>query len=139
MSREQAKREEFDEVRAALEGRRITTVAYGNLTFPNGTPPRSDYGEWNHAQMGVELSTDRGPNSLRCTDTFWPYGIEATSAPMSEFTGNRWERSDASRSPRGLVVPVRLRRDFDAGAVWSIAGVPQPPDLRSPASSPGRT
>lgn len=132
-------------------------------------PAPWDYGNWHHAVMGVELSTDLGPVTVTWTDTFYPYGVEVLDEPIEHHltagdegpervgpddAGLRawtpclgspiqnaeccWERlrigparrtdGSVASSAYTIDVPVAVRLDFPATAVWFVAGMPQPPD-----------
>lgn len=45
-------------------------------------PARWDYGDWHHAVIGVQLSTDAGPVTLMWSNTFHPYGVEVFDDPI---------------------------------------------------------
>ena len=156
----------FDQTVADLVGRRISSVVYWDLPPFDDEPSDWDYGTWHHVVMGIELETDRGPVSLRWTDTFWPYGIEAFFTPMPELlrdgctkrdvtaaerldialggpiraASTHWERFNLENPWPGqeatFDVPLGIRLDFDSGSVWVIIGIPQPPDM-SDVFTPG--
>jgi hypothetical protein len=46
-----------------------------------------DYGDWHHAVMGVQLTTDLGPATVTWTNTFFPYGIEVFHEPITDHLG----------------------------------------------------
>lgn len=65
-----------------LVGRRITAVDYWDIHQFGPESARWDYGDWHHAVMGVQLSTDAGPVTVTWTNTFHPYGVEVFDAPI---------------------------------------------------------
>jgi hypothetical protein len=66
----------------ALEGLRIHAVDYWDIHNYGPEPARWDYGDWHHAVMGVQLSTDAGPVTVTWTSTFYPYGVEVFAEPI---------------------------------------------------------
>jgi hypothetical protein len=72
----------FDRKVHALEGVRIHAVDYWDIHNYGAEPARWDYGDWHHAVMGVELSTDAGPVTVTWTSTFYPYGVEVFAEPI---------------------------------------------------------
>jgi hypothetical protein len=54
-------RARFEAKLHALRGRRLTAVDYWDVHNCGTEPMRWDYGDWHHAVMGVEFSTDQGP------------------------------------------------------------------------------
>jgi hypothetical protein len=80
-------RRQFDLTTADLIGRQIQEVAYWDLHNYGPEPAAWDYGDWHHAVMGVELTTDRGPSCVLWTDTFYPYGVEVFHEPISQHVG----------------------------------------------------
>lgn len=69
-------RAKFEAKVEMLVGRRIRTVDYWDIHQFGAEPARWDYGDWHHAVMGVQLSTDAGPVTVTWTNTFHPYGVE---------------------------------------------------------------
>jgi hypothetical protein len=65
-----------------LLGRRIQSVDYWDIHNFGSEPARWDYGEWHHAVMGVQLSTDADPVTVTWTNTFHPYGVEVCDDPI---------------------------------------------------------
>jgi hypothetical protein len=65
----------FEQRVDSLRGRRVLTVDYWDLRSAE-PDPEWDYGDWHHAVMGVQLTTDTGPVSVIWTATFEPYGVE---------------------------------------------------------------
>lgn len=142
-----------------LRGRRISAVHYWDVHNFSDEPAPWDYGDWHHAVMGVELTTDRGPACVVWSATFYPYGVEVFHGPITDEIGLSEEGPErvgpdpadpgpwAGRlnSPvrdttvhwermetRSEVVdlPWAFRLDFDAGPVWFLAAMPQFPDTR---------
>ena len=66
----------------SLVGRRILAVDYWDIHNFSSEPARWDYGDWHHAVMGVQLSTDVGPVTATWTNTFHPYGVEVFDDPI---------------------------------------------------------
>ncbi|TDW81048.1 hypothetical protein [Kribbella sp. VKM Ac-2566] len=66
----------------ALEGLRIHAVDYWDIHNYGPEPARWDYGDWHHAVMGVQLSTDAGPVTVTWTSTFYAYGVEVFAEPI---------------------------------------------------------
>jgi hypothetical protein len=77
-------RAEYESKSAALIGRRLLDLRYWDIRNPNGEPRTWDYGDWQHAVMGVELLTDGGPCSVLWTNTFFCYGVEVFDAPIAD-------------------------------------------------------
>lgn len=153
----------------ALRGRRPLSVDYWDIHNVGQEPARWDYGDWHHAVMGVQLTTDVGPVTVTWTNTFHPYGVEEFHEPIElhlvlgddgppnasdqtakdagcpflatriRSTAIAWERLEigSARLADGTIfepaksvdVPTALRLDFDAGAVWFVAAIPQPPNM----------
>jgi hypothetical protein len=72
----------FERKVLALEGLRIHAVDYWDVHNYGPEPARWDYGDWHHAVMGVQLSTDAGPVTVTWTSTFYPYGVEVFAEPI---------------------------------------------------------
>ncbi|WP_370618401.1 hypothetical protein [Mumia sp. Pv 4-285] len=66
----------------ALEGARLQAVDYWDIHNFGPEPSVWDYGDWHHAVMGVQLSTDSGPFTVTWTNTFHPYGVEVFADPI---------------------------------------------------------
>jgi hypothetical protein len=79
---EAAKRERFERDLAALVGLRVLDVTYRDVAYEGAPDPDWDRGDWHHAVMGVELTTDGGVVSLTSTDTFFAYGVEMSRGPL---------------------------------------------------------
>ena len=75
-------REAFASKVHALEGLRIHAVDYWDIHNFAPEPARWDYGDWHHAVMGAQLSTDAGPVTVTWTNTFHPYGVEVFADPI---------------------------------------------------------
>lgn len=90
-----------------LRGRCLTAVDYWDVHNYGPEAAHWDYGDWHHAVMGVQLSTDQGPATITWTDTFYPYGIEVFHDPIAEH----------------LVLaengPQRVGPDADRPGVWA--------------------
>ena len=54
-------RAEYESRLAALVGRRVLEVRYWDVHNFADEPRVWDYGDWQHAVMGVDLVTDGGP------------------------------------------------------------------------------
>lgn len=65
-----------------LVGRHILAVDYWDIHNFGPEPAIWDYGDWHHAVMGVQLSTEAGPVTATWTDTFYPYGVEVFDDPI---------------------------------------------------------
>lgn len=65
-----------------LVGQRIQTVDYWDIHNLTPAPARWNYGDWHHAVMGVQLSTDAGPFTVIWTSAFHPYGVEVFHDPI---------------------------------------------------------
>ncbi|MCF4123217.1 hypothetical protein L1785_19795 [Antribacter sp. KLBMP9083] len=93
-------RGEFDRKTTGLVGVRIDLVDYWDIHNFSDEPREWDYGDWHHAAMGVELKTSAGPVSVIWTDTFYPYGVEVFSEPITKFLAmsddgpERWTVTD---------------------------------------------
>lgn len=70
---------------ADLVGQRIPGVTYWDLAHSGPESRAWDYGDWHHAVMGVELQVESGPVCVLWTDTFYTYGVEIFSEPISNF------------------------------------------------------
>jgi hypothetical protein len=79
-----ADRTQFERAVAELVGRRITAVRYWDIHNASAEPRTWDHGEWHHAVMGVELTTEAGPRSVLGTATFWEYGVEVIADPITK-------------------------------------------------------
>jgi hypothetical protein len=79
-----ALRHDYEQRVAALIGRQILAATCWDIHNFGPEPRTWDYGDWQHAVMGVELVTDAGPVTITWTDTFFPYGIEVFDEPISE-------------------------------------------------------
>lgn len=75
-------RNDYDRKTAGLAGVRVEGVEYWDMR--DVEPREWDHGDWHHAVMGVELTTDAGPVSVVCTNTFHPYGVEIFDEPLSK-------------------------------------------------------
>ena len=78
-------RDDHDRKTASMVGIRIHDVEYWDLHNFGNEPREWDYGDWHHAVMGVELQTASGPISVLWTNTFYPYGVEVFTQPMTTF------------------------------------------------------
>lgn len=76
-------RENFDRTAQAMVGTRIDGVMYWDVHHWNDEPREWEHGDWHHAVLGVEMRTNTGPFSVVWTNTFYPYGVEVVSAPMT--------------------------------------------------------
>jgi hypothetical protein len=167
-SSELLRRAVFETKVEALRGRRPLSVDYWDVHNFGQEPARWDYGDWHHAVMGVQLTTEAGPVTVTWTNTFHPYGVEVFHEPIElhlvlgddgpervgpdgegrwtpflatqiRSTAIAWERLEIgpARLADGTIVepaksvdvPTALRLDFDAGAVWFVAAIPQPPNM----------
>ncbi|HEX8003459.1 MAG TPA: hypothetical protein VF519_12265 [Mycobacteriales bacterium] len=79
---EAALRARFERDVAALAGLRVLDVTYWDVAYDDSPEPDWDHGDWHHAVLGVELATDGGVVSVTWTDTFHPYGVETSRAPL---------------------------------------------------------
>lgn len=66
----------------SLVGRRILAVDYWDIHNFGTEPARWDYGDWHHAVMGVQLTTDAGLVTVTWTNTFHPYSVEVLDDPI---------------------------------------------------------
>jgi hypothetical protein len=153
-------RDRFEGTLRALRGRRVTAVDYWDVHNFGSEPAPWDYGDWHHAVMGVQLVTDLGPVTVTWTSTFFPYGVEVFHEPIEHHLvlgeagpqrvgpdgdgtsswglclgslilgPGRWADGSIAGPAYSVDLPVALRLDFDAAAVWFVAGIPQPPDMR---------
>jgi hypothetical protein len=89
-----------------LRGRRFTAVDYWDIHIDGPEPARWDYGDWHHAVMGVELTSDAGPVTVTWTNTFFPYGVEVFHNGIEEHL------------VLGEGGPVRIGPPIDSGTVW---------------------
>ena len=76
-------RERFEEKVAGLRGLRVTGVDYWDVHSYSSEPLCWDYGDWHHAVMGLELTTDSGPVTITWTNAFFPYGLEVFFDPIA--------------------------------------------------------
>jgi len=65
-----------------LRGRRPLSVDYWDIHNVGQEPARWDDGDWHHAVMGVQLTTEAGPVTVTWTNTFHPYGVEVFHEPI---------------------------------------------------------
>ncbi|WP_280399047.1 hypothetical protein [Nocardia carnea] len=72
----------FEATVEGLAGLRVQAVDYWDVHNYGSEPARWDYGDWHHAPMGVQLSTDEGPRVITWTNTFHPYGVEVFDDPI---------------------------------------------------------
>jgi hypothetical protein len=77
-------RSRFEAKLRDLRGRRLTAVDYWDVHNFGAEPAPWDYGDWHHAVMGVQLSTDLGPVTVTWTSTFYPYGVEVFHEPIED-------------------------------------------------------
>jgi hypothetical protein len=77
------RRKQFEEKVTGLRGRRVTGVDYWDIHNFSSESLCWDYGDWHHAVMGLELTTDSGPVTITWTNTFYPYGVEVFYEPIS--------------------------------------------------------
>jgi hypothetical protein len=77
-------RASFDARVETLRGRRVLGVDYRDIHNFGREPAEWDYGDWHHAVMGVQLTTDSGPVTVTWTATFYPYGVEAFLEPITD-------------------------------------------------------
>jgi len=78
----ESQRARFDAKVQALVGLIPQAVDYWDVHNFGDEPARWDYGNWHHAVMGIQLTTDRGPITITWTNTFHPYGIEVFPDPI---------------------------------------------------------
>ena len=78
------RRERFEAKLCDLSGRQISAVDYWDIHSAGLRPSRWDYGDWHHAVMGVELTTDLGPVTVTSTNTFHPYGVDVFHDPIED-------------------------------------------------------
>lgn len=76
-------REAFEQAARSLIGRRVDAVDYWDVHNYGPETAAWDYGEWHHAVMGLQLSTDRGPVTITWTNWFYPHGVEVFLEPIS--------------------------------------------------------
>jgi hypothetical protein len=76
-------RQQYEARTAALVGERIREVSYWDVHNYGAEPRIWDYGDWQHAVMGVDLLTYAGRWSVLWTDTFYPYGVEVLDEPLT--------------------------------------------------------
>ncbi|WP_322762138.1 hypothetical protein [Frankia sp. Cr2] len=77
-----ANRSAFEAKAAALRGVSVEAVSYRGLHPSDGEQEPWDYGDWHHAVMGVELTTDARPFTIIWTNTFFCYGVEVFADPI---------------------------------------------------------
>lgn len=75
-------RAKFEAKVQMLVGRQVRAVDYWDIHQFGHEPARWEYGDWHHAVMGVQLSTDAGPVTVTWTNTFHPYGVEVFDDPI---------------------------------------------------------
>ncbi|MEV4845517.1 hypothetical protein AB0K20_20180 [Micromonospora matsumotoense] len=107
---------DFDRRVGSLRGRRVLSVGYWDLSSM-GPEFEWDFGDWHHAVMGVQLTTDAGPVTVTWTATFYPYGVEVFLEPIARHADQagtqRVGPSADSRWTAMLGQPVR-----DARVSW---------------------
>lgn len=83
-----------------------------------GSDAEWDFGDWHHAVMGVQLTTDAGPVTVIWTATFFPYGVEVFPQPIDRHVNQEGTQrvgpSTDSRWTAMLGQPVR-----DTRVSWS--------------------
>lgn len=97
----------FEAKLSDLQGRRLTAVDYWDVHNFAPEPARWDYGDWHHAVMGVQLTTDRGPATVTWTSTFYPYGVEVFHDPIEDHL------------VLGEAGPERVGPDAEGAARWA--------------------
>lgn len=75
-------RTSFDAAARSLEGLCVSGVDYWDVHNFGDTPAQWDYGDWHHAVMGVQLTTQAGPRTVTWTNRFFPYGVEVFRDPI---------------------------------------------------------
>lgn len=71
-----ANRARYERDLATLVGRRVLDVTYWHLAYEEPYEPSWDHGDWHHAEMAVELTTDGGAVWVAWTNEFGlAYGI----------------------------------------------------------------
>ncbi|ASW57441.1 hypothetical protein [Plantactinospora sp. KBS50] len=127
-------RADFDRRVGSVRGRRVLSVGYWDLSGM-GTDAEWDFGDWHHAVMGVQLTTDAGPVTVTWTATFYPYGVEVFPQPIDRHVDREGSQrvgpSTDSRWTAVLGQPVR-----DARVSWERFTVG--PALRSDGQVIGR-
>ncbi|MUM15733.1 hypothetical protein FZI91_09855 [Mycobacterium sp. CBMA271] len=81
-SHERSTRTAFEAKVEGLAGLRIEAVDYWDLQTEEPEPAQWDYGDWHHAVMGVQLTTDSGPRTITWTNAFHPHGVEVFNEPI---------------------------------------------------------
>ena len=114
-------RADFDRRVGSLRGRRVLSVGYWDLSGM-GLDTEWDFGDWHHAVMGVQLTTDAGPVTVTWTSTFYPYGVEVFLQPIDRHVDqDRTQRVGPSADSRWTAMlgqPVR-----DARVSWERKSV----------------
>lgn len=90
-----------------LVGRRVLAVDYWDIHNFSSETARWDYGDWHHAVMGVQLSTDAGAITVTWTSvTRRARRIPAEKVPRCDSA----RRRTGSRTPMARLCPFVLRR-----------------------------
>lgn len=100
-------RTRFEAKLSDLRGRRLTAVDYWDIHNFGPEPTRWDYGDWHHAVMGVQLTTDLGPVTVTWTATFDPYGVEVFHDRIEDHL------------VLGEGGPERVGPDLDSASPWA--------------------
>ncbi len=106
-------RQRFEATVEQLRGRCLTDVRYWDIHNFGESTRKWDYGDWHHAVMGVDLSTDHGPACVMWTNTFFPHGVEVflslaeDQLTLGEEGPESWSASDSSRWRPLLGRPIR--------------------------------
>jgi hypothetical protein len=100
-------RARFEAKLSDLRGRRLTAVDYWDVHNFGPEPARWDYGDWHHAVMGVQLTTDLGPATVTWTSTFYPYGVEVFHDRIEDHL------------VLGEAGPERVGPDADSASPWA--------------------
>ena len=96
----------------SLRGRRLLEVDYWDVYNYGSDAVSWDYGDWHHAVMGVQLTSDCGPVTVTWTATFEPYGVEDFLEPITnhlaigEFGPQRVGPDPVSRWDPFLGLPI---------------------------------
>lgn len=78
-------RARYDRRTRSLVGRRLLQVDYWDLGSDTNELGPWDHGDWHHAVMGLQLSTDAGPVTVTWTNVFHPYGVDVLAGPIETY------------------------------------------------------
>jgi hypothetical protein len=108
------------------------TVTWTNTFHPYGVEVFTEPIE-RHLALAEGGPERIGPDDLARWEHYLGTPIESTAIMWDRLELGPSRLSDGTivESARAVDVPTSLRLDFDAGSVWFVAAIPQPPDMES--------